>query len=224
MAKEKKTRSFDDTMHTYGRIWTLIALTLMLLAPLFIALYFHAAPDLRGMLMGTASICLIYLPSSIIEVITYAPMLGTGATYLAFVTGNLTNLKIPCCMTARDIVGTEYGTKENEIISTISVAVSALVTCTVLILGVLLLAPLTPILQSPVLQPAFDTVIPALFGALGYKYFSKTPLVAIAPFACMTLLCLLVPAAASQVAILVPVSALISMGTARLLYVKKILK
>ena len=201
MAKIKKERTFDDTMHIYGRIGTLIALTLMLLVPLFVA-----------------------LPSSIIEVITYAPMLGTGATYLAFITGNLTNLKIPCCMTARDIVGTKYGTKENEIISTISVAVSSLVTCTVLILGVLLLAPLTPILQSPVLQPAFNTVVPALFGALGYKYFSKTPLVAVAPFLCMTALCLLVPAAASQVAILVPVSALISIGAARLLYVKGVLQ
>lgn len=135
MAKIKKERTFDESMHIYGRIGTLIALTLMLLVPLFVALYFHASPDMKGMLMGALSICIIYLPSSIIEVITYAPMLGTGATYLAFITGNLTNLKIPCCMTARDIVGTKYGTKENEIISTISVAVSSLVTCTVLILG-----------------------------------------------------------------------------------------
>ena len=224
MAKIKKERTFDESMHIYGRIGTLIALTLMLLVPLFVALYFHASPDRKGMLMGALSSCIIYLPSSIIEVITYAPMLGTGATYLAFITGNLTNLKIPCCMTARDIVGTKYGTKENEIISPISVAVSSLVTCTVLILGVLLLAPLTPILQSPVLQPAFNTVVPALFGALGYKYFSKTPLVAVAPFLCMTALCLLVPAAASQVAILVPVSALISIGAARLLYVKGVLQ
>ena len=53
---------------------------------------------------------------------------------------------------------------------------------------------------------------------------SKTPLVAVAPFLCMTALCLLVPAAASQVAILVPVSALISIGAARLLYVKGVLQ
>ena len=83
MAKIKKERTFDDTMHIYGRIGTLIALTLMLLVPLFVALYFHASPDMKGMLMGALSICIIYLPSSIIEVITYAPMLGTGATYLA---------------------------------------------------------------------------------------------------------------------------------------------
>lgn len=218
---QTKERSFDDQMHWYGRIWTGIAICLMLLVPLFVGVYFQASPSAKGMLIGAASICIIYLPSSIVEVITYAPMLGTGATYLAFVTGNLTNLKIPCCMSAREIVGTEYGTKENEIISTLSVAASSLVTCTVLIIGVLLLAPLRPILEAPVLKPAFDTVVPALFGALGYKYFSKTPLVAVAPFVSMALLCLLVPAAAGQVAILVPISAVISIVVARILYVKK---
>ncbi len=215
-----EVKSFDDQMHFYGRIWSAVALLAMLMVPVLVAVYFHAVPEVQGLLIGLASICLIYLPSSIVEVVTYAPMLGTGATYLAFITGNLTNLKIPCVMNAREIVGTEYGTKENEIISTLSVAVSALVTCLVLALGVLLLVPLTPVLESPVLQPAFGMVVPALFGALGYKYFSKTPLVAIAPFAAMTLLCLLVPAAASQVAILVPVSALLSIGVARILYKK----
>ena len=216
-----KERDFDDQMHWYGRIWTGIALCLMLMVPLFVALYFQASPSLKGLLAGAAGICVIYLPSSIVEVITYAPMLGTGATYLAFVTGNLTNLKIPCCMNAREIVGTEYGTKENEIISTLSVAASALVTCVILIIGVILLVPLTPILQNESLQPAFNCVVPALFGALGYKYFSKTPLVAVAPFVTMTALCLLVPSAANQVAVLVPISAVISIAVARLLYIRK---
>lgn len=215
-----EAHDFDNTMHRMGRIWTSIAFILMLLVPVFVALYFHASPNVTGMLAGTASICLIFIPSSFVEFITYAPMLGTGATYLAFVTGNLTNLKIPCSMNAREICGTEYGTKENEIISTISVAVSSLVTCSVLIIGVLLIVPLTPVLYSPVLQPAFNTVVPALFGALGYKYFSKTPVIAIAPFLTMSVLCLLVPSAANQVAFLVPVSAIISIIAAWFLHKK----
>lgn len=162
-------------MHFYGRIWTAVCLFLMLCVPLFIGLYFKAVPSLNGVLMGSFGVCLIFLPSSIVEVITYAPMMGTGATYLAFVTGNLSNLKIPCCMNARDIAGTEYGTRENEIVSTLSVAASALVTCVVLMVGVLALTPLTPILSDPALKPAFDNVVPALFGALGYKYFSQAP-------------------------------------------------
>ena len=215
---------FNKGIHRIGRCMLIVSVILLIGVPFLIGAVNGVTPSLKGFLIGFAKVGIIYIPVAIVEFLVYTPMLGAGGSYLAFITGNLTNLKIPCCMTARDIVGTKYGTKENEIISTISVAVSSLVTCTVLILGVLLLAPLTPILQSPVLQPAFNTVVPALFGALGYKYFSKTPLVAVAPFLCMTALCLLVPAAASQVAILVPVSALISIGAARLLYVKGVLQ
>lgn len=215
-----KERSFDDSMHLYGRLWSGVAIAMMVMAPIAAALYLNAMPDYNGLLAGLLGVCLIYLPSSIVEVVTYAPMLGTGATYLAFITGNLTNLKIPCAMNAREICQTTYGTKENEIVSTLSVAVSALTTCVILAIGVVLLVPLAPLLQSPALAPAFSVVVPALFGALGYQYFKKTPIVAIAPFAAMVLLCFFVPSLASQVAVLVPVSALISIAVARVLYKK----
>jgi hypothetical protein len=221
---KKSNRSFNDTMHVYGRLWTAVAIVMLLLAPLMTALYFNTLPQWNTLLAAIVSICLIYLPSSIVEVITYAPMLGTGATYLAFVTGNLTNLKIPCAMNAREICATKFGTKENEIVSTLSVAVSALTTCTVLALGVLLLVPLSPLLASPALAPAFNTVVPALFGALGCKYFTKSPMIAAAPFAVMAVLCLAVPSLAGQVALLVPVSAALSIAAARILYKKGVVK
>jgi hypothetical protein len=220
MNENTEKRSFSDEMHVYGRIFSACALILMLIAPVAMALFFGDLPSVSGLLAGLTGVVIIYLPSSIVEVITYAPMLGTGATYLAFITGNLTNLKIPCVMNAREIARTEYGTKENEIVSTLSVATSAFVTCGVLAVGVILLVPLTPLLSSPILQPAFSMVVPALFGALGYQYISKKPVLAIAPFLSMMLLCLLVPAAASQVAVLVPVSALISIGVAWAMFKK----
>ena len=62
---------------------------------------------------------------------------GSGGGYLAFITGNLINMKIPCAVNARDMVGAKTGTPENEIISTISIATSSLVTILVLAVGVL---------------------------------------------------------------------------------------
>ena len=214
---------FNNEMHRLGRIWSIIAIVLMLLVPFAMSIIFNAKPNLTVMLLGSLGICIIYLPSSIIEVITYSPMLGTGRNYLAFITGNLVNLKIPCVMNSQEIVGTKFGTKENEIVSIISVAVSAIVTCVVLIIGVILMVPLTPELQSPVLQPAFNMVVPALFGALGYQYFSKNPKLVIAPLLTISIVSFLFPQIASQVAILVPISALISMGVGRILYNKKII-
>jgi hypothetical protein len=130
-------------------------------------------------------------------------MLGAGGSYLSFVTGNVTNMKIPCAMNARDIAGTEVGTPENEIVSTISVATSAIVTTLVIVVGVVLLVPLKPILNSPTVAPAFKYVVPALFGALGLKYFAKSMKIAAIPLALITLLCIAIPYMSTQTSILI---------------------
>lgn len=225
MEKEKELQTndleqFDNSMHTYGRISTIILLIMLMASPFIVAMYFGVSVDLKTALGASVGICVLFLPASIVEVVTYAPMLGTGATYLAFLTGNLTNLKIPCCMNARNLVGTEFGTKENEIVSTISVAISSLTTIIVIAVGVMLLAPLEPIINSPTLAPAFSTVVPALFGALGYQYVKQAPKVAIIPFVLISGVCFAVPSLASQVVVLIGVGAIVSIVVAKILYKK----
>ena len=147
------------------------------------------------------------------------PMLGAGGGYLAFITGNLINMKIPCAVNARDIVGAKTGTPENEIISTLSIATSSLVTIVVLALGVLLLVPLQPVLQSPALQPAFENVVPALFGAMAYKYFrgNMDVRLALIPLAVMTVLFVLVPSLTASTSMMIIPSGAIAIGLAYLL-------
>ena len=220
--QEKQTwfTKFNNQLHILGRITLGIGVILMLAAPFVVGVLLDAAPNLNGFLKGIARVAVIYVPVGIVEFLVYAPMLGAGGSYLSFITGNVTNLKIPCAMNARDIAKTEVGTPENEIISTLSVATSSLVTMLVLFVGVLLLVPLRPILENPVLTPAFDTVVPALFGALGLKYFSKAPKIAIVPLASMTLLCVLVPAAIPQTSILLIPAGGLALGIGYLLYKK----
>lgn len=209
---------FDDKMHNYGRISTSIIMFMLVLVPFIISAVFDVNLNIKAAIGASIGICILFLPASLVEVMTYAPMLGTGATYLAFITGNLTNLKIPCCMNARNLVGTEFGTKENEIVSTISVAVSSVVTCLVIAIGVLMMAPLEPIINSPQLQPAFSTVVPALFGALGYQYIKQIPQVAFLPFLIISVVSFFIPELASQIVVLIAVSAIISIIIARILY------
>ena len=148
-------------------------------------------------------------------------MLGAGGGYLAFITGNLINMKIPFAVNARDIVGTKTGTAENEIISTLSIATSSLVTIVVLALGVALLVPLQPVLQSPVLQPAFANVVPALFGAMAYQYFRKNVQVAVAPLVVMSLLFMLVPSLTSSTSFMIIPSGALAIGIAYSMYCKQ---
>lgn len=139
---------------------------------------------------------------------------------IAFITGNLINMKIPCAVNARDIVGAKAGTPENEIISTLSIATSSLVTIVVLALGVALLIPLQPVLQSPALQPAFDNVVPALFGAMAYKYFRRSLDVAVWPMAAMSLLFILVPSLTSSTSFMILPSGALAIGIAYLKFKK----
>ena len=141
---------YTKKTHVIGRTVSIITLVMLVGAPFLIGKLLGAYPDLGAAGKG----------------FLYTPMLGAGGGYLAFITGNLINMKIPCAVNARDMVGAKTGTPENEIISTISIATSSLVTILVLALGVLLMVPLQPVLQSEVLQPAFENVVPALFGAM----------------------------------------------------------
>lgn len=211
---------YNNRTHIYGRIVIIITLALLLSAPFVMGAYLGAKPNLSAFGKGFVAIGIVYLVSSIAEYLIYTPMLGAGGSYLAFITGNLINMKIPCAINARDIVGTKTGTPENEIISTLSIATSSLVTVVILALGVALLIPLQPILQSPALQPAFDNVVPALFGAMAYKYFRKNMRIAVFPLVIMSVLFILVPSLTSSTSFMILPSGAISIGIAYLLYRK----
>lgn len=200
--KELFFQDFNNGLHRIGRMTLIFAVIMLVSVPFIIGGINGVSPDLSGFLSGFAKVGLIYIPVAIVEFLVYTPMLGVGGSYLSFITGNVTNMKIPCVMNAKEIAGTESGTPEHEIISTISVATSAIVTTLVIVAGVILLVPLQPVLQAEVLLPAFNNVVPALFGALGLKYFIKSPQIAVIPLVLMSALCVLVPAAISQTSLL----------------------
>ena len=212
---------FNRRTHVLGRIVSAITLVLLVGAPFLIGTFLGAMPDMGAVAKGFLSVGLVWTVSSVAEFLIYTPMLGAGGGYLAFITGNLLNMKIPCAVNARDIVGTKTGTAENEIISTLSIATSSLVTIIVLALGVALLVPLQPVLQSPVLQPAFANVVPALFGAMAYQYFRKNVQVAVAPLVVMSLLFMLVPSLTGSTSFMIIPSGALAIGIAYSMYRKQ---
>jgi len=220
--QEKKVyfEKYNNRTHTLGRICTAITLVMLLAAPFVIGAYLGAMPNLSAVIKGFLSIGIVYVVSCIAEYLIYVPMLGAGGSYLAFITGNLINMKIPCAVTARDIVGAKTGTTENEIVSTLSIATSSLVTIVVLATGVMLLIPLQPFLQSPALQPAFENVVPALFGAMAYKYYRGNLPVAGAALVVMTILFIAVPSLLGSVSFMIIPSGAIAIGLAYVLFSK----
>ncbi len=212
---------YMDKVHVWGTIWNLSIMVLFILFPVLVMIIFGATPDWKALLMGLLATAPMYWAVGVIETITYIPMLGAGGSYLSFVTGNISNLKLPCALNALEQAGVKANSEEGEVISTIAIAVSSIVTTLIIVLGVILIIPLNPILSAAVLEPAFDQMIPALFGGLGVVFISKNWKISVAPIMLMLILFIAVPALNEDtVGIMVPVSAVFSLITSRIMYKK----
>ena len=220
----KKNLSYIDSVHRDGRIWNLSVMVLLFLFPVTVALFFGVTPDWGALGLGLVATAPMYWAVGVIETVTYVPMLGAGGSYLSFVTGNISNLKRPCALNALEQNDVSASSEEGEVISTIAIATSSIVTTLIIIVGVIAIVPLTPILSNPVLQPAFDQILPALFGGLGVAFVSKNWKIAVAPVLLMLALFIFVPALDSgTVGIMVPVSAVLTIVVARIMYKKGVL-
>ncbi len=219
--KQNKEYSYMDSVHRDGRIWNLTVMVILLAFPVVVSLIFSAMPDWAAVGKGLLATAPMYWAVGVIETITYIPMLGAGGSYLSFVTGNISNLKLPCALNALENAEVKAQSEEGEIISTIAIAVSSIVTTLIIILGVILIVPLTPVLSSEVLKPAFDQMLPALFGGLGVVFVSRNLKLAIAPVLLMLILFVFVPALnAGTVGIMVPVGVVFTIVYARIIYKK----
>lgn len=217
----KNNASYMDSIHRDGRIWNIAMMLILFAFPLAVWVIFGQSPDWAGVAMGLLYTAPMYWAVGVVEVITFIPMLGAGGSYLSFVTGNISNLKLPCAISALENADLDIKSEEGEIVSTIAIAVSSIVTTLIIVLGVILIVPLQPILSSEVLKPAFDQMLPALFGALGVALVSKNWKIAIAPIILMLILFIFVPFLdSSKVGIMVPVGVVFTILVSRFMYKK----
>ena len=221
--KNKLPLTYMDTVHRDGAIWNISMMVLLLMFPVVICLYFNILPNWEGLFKGLLATAPMYWAVGVVEVFTFIPMLGAGGSYLSFVTGNISNLKLPCALNALENAEVKAQSEEGEIVSTIAIAVSSIVTTVIIAIGVALIIPLEPILSSEVLQPAFAQMLPALFGALGVALISKNWKLAVAPVLLMLMLFIFIPALnEGMVGIMVPVGVVFTIVVSRILYKKGI--
>lgn len=216
----KSNQTYMDKVYSWGNKWNISVMIVLLAFPILVSLIFNVFPDWNGLLKGLLATAPMYWAVGVVEVITYIPMLGAGGSYLSFVTGNISNLKLPCALGALEQAGVSADSEEGEVVSTIAIAVSSIVTTVIIIIGVLLIIPLQPILQSEQLKPAFDQILPALFGGLGIVFISKNYKIAIAPVILMLCLFIFTGLGVGDVGIMVPVGVLFTIATSRIMYKK----
>ncbi len=217
-----KQKNYIDRVHTWGRISAVTGLCVMLAVPLSMSVYFDAWPQAQLIFRGLLGVIPLFYTTAVVEVLTYSPMLGAGGTYLSFITGNISNLKLPCGLNAMENAGVRANSQEGEVISTIAIAASSITTTLILALGILLFAPILPRLTAPdsVFAPAFRQVIPALFGALGAGYFAKHWRISVLPILAGVLLLVFAPT--MQVGLLLFITVVVSLLGAHLFYKRKL--
>ena len=219
MKKEKTTqKTYNDRMHTAGRIWTLLALAVILAVPVLFCLYLNVWPAAGDVGKGLLTVAPLFYITAVVEIIAYTPILGTGSMYLSFVTGNISNLKLPCALAAMESAHVKSNSDEGEVISTIAIATSSIVTTVIIALCVIVFKPLLPLVtaEDSVLAPAFKQVLPSLFGALGATYFAKHWRISIFPIAALCILLLF--AGTIPVGTLIPIGVVVSLAGAFAMY------
>jgi len=160
-----KESDYLKSIHRIGRIGSLIAVLIMIGIPTFISLYYNIWPNFKDVLIASSVLLALFIPLSIAEVLSYMPVLGS-AGYITFITGNVMNLKLPVALNARQLTNAKIGTEESDAITTMAIAISSMTTMIIIMIGVLLLVPLSPVFELPVVQTATTYILPALFGGM----------------------------------------------------------
>lgn len=218
-----KKRNYLDSVHFYGRLWDVIALIVFLMIPVSVSIHLNSWPEASVVVKGVSSVALLFWPTAILEVISYTAFLGSGGTYLAFVTGNITNLKMPCALNAMENAKVRANSEEGEVISTIAIAVSS-ITTTLVIAVIVLVFAVNPGFKAAMTEGAaslaFRQITYAVFGAIAATYFMKHWKISIIPIAAVVLL--LVFAGSMQIGILIFVGVAISLISAQIMYKLKV--
>lgn len=179
-----KERSFYDRIHLLGRVTVVCALISFMGVPFILAAVNKIPMNIPQILQNATPILLTFGISGVCENLSFMPIIGSGALYMACVTGNVSNMKVPAAINAMEVAGYTAGSEEANVISIIAVASSTFVTTAIVILGMLFLAPIfEPVYNNEFLQPAFQNMVPALIGALLFPFIFKAPKQAVLPIA-----------------------------------------
>ena len=116
----------------------------------------------------------LVISAYIYEPISYFAVLGIPGSYMSFLSGNISNLRVPCSAVAQSAAGVVEGSDEGTIIATIGVAVSTYVNIVILSIGIFL-GSYTLSLLPPIVTQALNLLLPALFASLTINYVMQRP-------------------------------------------------
>ena len=163
---QSSRETFNAWVHRFGIVSCILLFIGMTAFPVAISAVYGIWPKFSLLWPALVAAVLFMAPWWPGETIGYMPVMGPGALYMSYITGNTTNLRMPATVGTINALGIEPNTDECHTVAIIACGASVVTSVTVMAMGLLIAVPLKPVLEAPVLQPAFNFVIPALFGGL----------------------------------------------------------
>ncbi|WP_271399135.1 small-conductance mechanosensitive channel [Salinicoccus roseus] len=165
---------FYRRSHFWGRLTLLVIIIMSLIPPLYISFVLDAHPGWGVIATGLVGYASFIGIMWVLEPITYYPTLGVAGTYLAFLTGNIANMCLPCSSAAQKSVDAAPGSQKAEVAGVFGIAVASLtniILLVIMIIGGTYLISMFP----PFVEGMFGFVLPSIFGAVLGQFAYRTP-------------------------------------------------
>lgn len=185
MKKEKtggaKLTPYMNKVHLVGRLASLLCIFVFGGVGIAVCTYFDLDVSFGQFLSVWGYIFAILFMSSIMEFVGSLPVLGAGATYISFITGNVSTMKLPAVTAAMTKIGmnVEQGSDEYEVLTTICTCVSSLLVIVAITIVICFTDVFSPVLEWGPIQPAFTYIMPAICGLLLAGPLFQTPAIII---------------------------------------------
>lgn len=156
---------FLPKIHFWGRLTVSVAIIAALFAPLYLSFVRGYHPGWGPILNGFIGIAGLIGLFWVIEPLSYFPILGPSGTYMSFLSGNISNMRIPVVGAAQGALDAEPGSYKAEMAGAIGIAVSVILNIVFLIVLVLMGSVIISRLPAAI-TASFVYVIDGIFGAM----------------------------------------------------------
>lgn len=174
MEMKEFQKSWNPSVNRLGRLTILPVIIGSFLPGLYLYFVYGFVAPIDVMLETWGLILVIFGAFYIVEPMSYYPILGLAGTYLSFLSGNISNMRVPCSAVAQEVVGVKPETPEAEIISTLGITGSIVTNVIAVSLAALVGAQLLEIFPKSVTE-AFQTyAAPAIFGAVFGQFATQS--------------------------------------------------
>jgi len=182
--KEKSNTSLEgivlyyNRIHFWGRLIIWLVILLSILLPLYLSFVLGYHPGWGPIIAAYITFATLMGLGLTMEPILYYPTLGVSGTYLAFLTGNISNMCLPSAAAAQHSIGADPGTKKGELAATLGIGAASLVNIAILIPIIFGGSYLLSILPESA-QSMLQYILPAIFGGILGQFAIKKPMYAV---------------------------------------------